>query len=386
MYSRGILSYSKFSYFTAFDTTTTVLSTAATAGIVIAVLLFLAVVIGGVLICYYYKKRKEKEARDNLPLQKSQPANKRLTNGHLFKDSKIRDSKTTLQTPNATPLKPQNGDVKINMDDIIGIRREDSICLSMTSRGPSILPGQSETESRNGPAPVEEPEKVRDLFNNTIEESDHETTLASTFLPISPAEKQLLNFSPRDIAEKEARNKEEKEDIDMDDIDDELGLPRLSRAAFTPVTTPEPATLPTLIYKKLENESETEDERTADGIKKVKLKKRKKKIRVTSAKGNVKGAKPKSATKQKTAKGKEFPFLERIKKQDSESIQMEVQPRLESQQSTAPRLESQQSAAKLIGTKSPEKAPENTAKSNEVTRARVREGQGTPAGSKTSKR
>ena len=358
--------------FAAFDTSSTVISTAATAGIIIAVLVLVAIVVTGVVLCYYYKKRKEKEARDKLPVKKSEPANKRLANGHLFKDTKVRDANmNNLQTPSKT----QNGDVKINLDDIAGIRREDSICISMTSRGPSVMPGQSETESRNGPAPVEEPEKVTDLSTTIIDESDHETTFASTFLPISPAEKQLLNFSPRDIAEKEAKNKEIKEDLDMDEIDDELGLPRLSRAAFTPVGTPEPAPLPTLKYKKLEHVSDTEEERRPDGIKKVKLKK-KKKIRVTSAKGSVKGARPKSATKQKTGRGKEFPFLERIKKQDTESIQTEVPLR----------LESQQSAAKLIGTNSPDKAPEIIPDSKEVTRARVREGQGTPAVSKTSKR
>lgn len=330
-------------------------------------LLFIALIVCGALVIWHYKKRTEKDARDKLPLQKSQPANKRLANGDMFKDSKRKDSNT--------PKVAQNGDVKINMDDISGsIRREDSICLSVASRGPSVLPQLSETASRNGPAPVEEPEKVNDITNSAIEESDLETTLASTFLPISTADKQLLNFSPRDIEEKEKENKK-KEEIDMDDIDDELGLPRLSRAAFTPVVDPEPAPLPVLIFKKPEVETESEEERTKDGIKKVKLKKIKKKHRVTSAKGRVKSARPKSATKQKTGKGKEFPFLERIKKEEKEkdSTLIEVKPL----------SENRQSAAKLIGTKTPDKAPDSN---DEVKRARVREGQSTPADIKTSKR
>ena len=378
--------------FSAYDTSSTVLSTAATAGIIIAVLILIAIVVAAFLIWYYYKKRKEKEARDKLPLQKSQPANKKLANGELYKNGHVpsRESKT--------PRRMQNGDVKINMDarmdDIASIRREDSICLSMASRGPSVLPGQSETASRNGPAPVEEPEKVNE---SAVDESDHDTTLASTFLPISPAEKQLLNFSPRDIAEKQAKLEKEEKEIDMDDIDDELGLPRLSRAAFTPVIDPEPAPLPTLIYKKPEVETESEEERTKDGIKKVKLKKKKKK-RVTSAKDNLKGTRPKSATKQKTGKFKEFPFLERIKKQESECNTPIIEVK--------PRAESEQSAAKLIGAKSPgraiepvkapspEKVPdanekdanEQDANEKEVKRARVREGQSTPASRKRSKR
>ena len=368
--------------FSAYDTTSTVLSTAATAGIIIAVLILVAIVVSAFLIWYYYKKRKEKEARDKLPLQKSQPANKKLANGELYKNGNVpRESKT--------PKRVQNGDVKINMDarmdDITSIRREDSICLSMASRGPSVLPGLSESASRNGPAPVEEPEKVNE---SAIEESDNETTLASTFLPISPLEKQLLNFSPRDIAEKQAKlSKKEENEIDMDDIDDELGLPRLSRAAFTPVIDPEPVPLPTLIYKKPEVETESEEERTKDGIKKVKLKKKKKK-RVTSAKDNLKGTRPKSATKQKTGKGKEFPFLERIKRQESESNTPIIEVK--------PRAESEQSAAKLIGAKSPGRAPESEkpptpekvpdSNDKEVKRARVREGQSTPADRKNSKR
>ena len=373
----------------AYDTTSTVLSTAATAGIIIAVLILIAIVVAAFLIWYYYKKRKEKEARDQLPLQKSQPANKKLANGELYKNGHV------PRAESKTPRRMQNGDVKINMDarmdDIASIRREDSICLSMASRGPSVLPGQSlESASRNGPAPVEEPEKVNE---NAIDESDNETTLASTFLPISPAEKQLLNFSPRDVAEKQAKlsEKEEKE-IDMDDIDDELGLPRLSRAAFTPVIDPEPAPLPTLIYKKPEVETESEEERTKDGIKKVKLKKKKK--RVKSAKDNLKGARPKSATNKKTGKLKEFPFLERIKKQESECNTPIIEVK--------PRAESEQSAAKLIGAKSPGRAlepekppspeivpsPEKVPDANEkeVKRARVREGQSTPASRKNSKR
>lgn len=275
----------------------------------------------GLLIWYYYKKRKEREAIDKLPLQKAHPANKRLTNGDLYRDGKIRDSKTPAT---------MNGDVKVTIDTDPSIRRENSIHISMASRGGSGMGALESEPPKVGPAPVEEPEKVNQMSDDVIVENENEAALASTFLPRTPDEKNLMNFTDEEIKEierKDAEKRKEKEedDFDMDDIDDELGLPRLSRA-FTPVIQPEEATLPTLAYKKkVEESEESDDDKRADGIKKVKLKKSiKKKKRVHSSKHR-----PRSSANLRIDSFKETPFLERLKKTEAEKADLDQREKIE---------------------------------------------------------
>jgi hypothetical protein len=323
---------------------------ASAAGLAVGLILLIIIIVCAALIWHYYKKRKQQEI-DKMPLQKTQPANKRLVNGDLYRDGKIAGSKT----PRA-----MNGDARLNMEDEMGIRRENSIHISMTSRGGSGLGGLDGIERRSGVAPVEEPE-VNYISDDVIIESENEATLASTFLPISTDEKNELHFTDEEIKaieRKSAENKKEDKDsgFDMDDIDDELGLPRLSRA-FTPVIQPEEATLPSIAYKKkIETETESDDEKRADGIKKVKLKKHKKKKRVRSAKENIKGARVNSGTKSRTISMRETPFLERIKKQESENAEKEHREKLEREMKEI---------------------------ENEVIKARVSQGYSTPATNKS---
>ena len=294
----------------------------------------------GVLIWYYYKKRKEKERLDKLPIQKAQPANKKLVNGGMFKDVKIRQPSRNSKTPRTmtgtlTPVFT-NGDVKVNIDTDPGIRRENSICISVQSRGAPGY-GDLEQERKVGPAPVEEPEKVNEIKDDTIIESDNEVTLASTFLPISPHEKNILNYTDDDIKAIAKKDKLRLEDVDnevddMDKIDDELGLPRLS-GAFTPVIRPEEIpTLPPVSYRKSAetNVEEVKDDKTPAGIVKVKLKKHKKKKRVTSSKSNLKGSPPKSPIKGMLECPKDStPFLDRIKRTEEEKAQLEQKEKVE---------------------------------------------------------
>ncbi|XP_053400845.1 uncharacterized protein LOC128557479 isoform X1 [Mercenaria mercenaria] len=326
---------------------------ASAAGLAVGLLLLIIIIVCGVLLWYYYKKRKQREV-DKLPLQKAQPANKRLVNGDLYRDGRVTGSKT----PRA-----MNGDVKVNVEDELGVRRENSIHISMTSRGGSGL-GGLDGDRRQGVAPVEEPE-VNYISDDVIIESENEATLASTFLPISTDEKNELHFTDEEIKaiEKKSFQKEEKDSgFDMDEIDDELGLPRLSRA-FTPVIQPEEATLPTIAYKKInDTETESDDERRADGIKKVKLKKHgKKKKRVRSAKENVKGVRVKSGSKTRSSSVRETPFLDRLKKQETETAEREHREKIEREMKEI---------------------------ENEVIKARVSQGNSTPATikSKSSRR
>lgn len=314
-----------------YDSSSTVISTASAVGATLGVIFIIVIILCGVLVWYYYKKRKEREAIEKLPLQKAHPANKRLTNGDLYRDGRLRDSKT----PGT-----MNGDCKVNIDFDPAIRRENSIHISMASRGGSgmgALEGPEPT-MKIGPAPVEEPEKVNvnHISDDVIIESENEAALASTFLPRTPDERNELHFTDAEIREIERKDaeakrkakEEEDEEFNMDEIDDELGLPRLSRA-FTPVMQPEEATLPSLAYKKrIEEETDSDDDIRADGIKKVKLKKRgKKKRRVLSSKG-LKN-RPKSALKPKAESFRETPFLERIKKVDSEKAELEHREKIE---------------------------------------------------------
>ncbi|XP_053400846.1 uncharacterized protein LOC128557479 isoform X2 [Mercenaria mercenaria] len=123
---------------------------ASAAGLAVGLLLLIIIIVCGVLLWYYYKKRKQREV-DKLPLQKAQPANKRLVNGDLYRDGRVTGSKT----PRA-----MNGDVKVNVEDELGVRRENSIHISMTSRGGSGL-GGLDGDRRQGVAPVEEPELAK---------------------------------------------------------------------------------------------------------------------------------------------------------------------------------------------------------------------------------
>lgn len=345
-YRRAAEAFIYFSLFKAYDTSSTVISIASAAGIAIGLLLLIGIIVCGALIWYYYKKRKQREI-DKLPLQKPQPANKRLVNGDLYRDGR----KTGSKTPRA-----MNGDVKVNIEEDLGIRRENSIHISMTSRGGSGLGGLEGGDRKQGVAPVEEPE-VNYVSDDVIIESENEGALASTFLPITPDERHELHFTDEEIKEIERKSaqKDETEDVfDMDEIDDELGLPRLSRA-FTPVIQPEEATLPTITYKKkAETETESDEERRADGIKKVKLKKNvKKKKRVRSAKENVKGVRPSSSSKSHSIRA--TPFLERIKQQEAENTEKEQRDRVEKEMKEI---------------------------ENEVIKARVSQGASTPATNK----
>lgn len=282
------------------------------------------IIFSAILIWYYYKKRKEREAIDKLPLQKAHPANKRLTNGDLYRDGKLRDSKT----PGA-----MNGDVKVNLETDPAIRRENSIHISMTSRGGSGFGGLEGPEPMKiGPAPVEEPEKVNQISDDVIIETENEAALASTFLPRTPDERNELIFTDEEIKEIERKDAEKRKaddddnEFDMDDIDDELGLPRLSRA-FTPVIQPEEATLPSIAYKKriIEESEESDDEKRPDGVRKVKLKKHaKRKKRVLSSKHR-----PKSGHKSRSESFKETPFLERLRKVETEKADLEQREKIE---------------------------------------------------------
>lgn len=308
---------------TAYDTSSTVISTASAVGITLGILLLVTIIFSCTIIGYYYKKRKERDAIDKLPLQRAHPANKRLTNGDLYRDGKIRDSKT----PGT-----MNGDVRVALETDPSVRRENSIHISMTSRGGSGMGGVEPEPKKIGPAPVEEPEKVNEMSDEAIIETENEAALASTFLPRTPDERTEMHFTDEEIkeierkdAEKRKKDDEEEDEFDMDDIDDELGLPRLSRA-FTPVIQPEEATLPTLAYKKkLEESEESDDEKRADGIKKVRLKKHgKKKKRVLSSKHR-----PKSGARLRPDSFKETPFLERIKKTEAEKAELEQREKIE---------------------------------------------------------
>lgn len=245
-------------------------------------------------------------------MQKPQPANTRLVNGDLYRDG----GKRILRTPRI-----MNGDVKLNLEADPEIRRENSIHISMTSRGGSGFGGLDGGDRKHGVAPVEEPEVIY-ISDDVIIESENEAALASTFLPITPDERNVLHFTDEEIKaieRKSAQQQEDKDDeFDMDDVDDELGLPRLSRA-FTPIIQQEePPSLPTIAYKKkVETDTESVEEVRADGIKKVKLKKKVKKKRVKSTKGNIKGVRPKSIL-NKADTVRETPFLERLKLQDAE--------------------------------------------------------------------
>lgn len=301
------------------------ISTASAAGIAVGLLLLIIIIVCGVLIWYYYKKRKQRDL-EKAPLQKAHPANKRLANGSVF------DGKGS-KTPRA-----MNGDAtKVHIETDPSIRRENSIHISMTSRQGSGM-GGLDGERHGAPAPVEDPE-VNYLSDDIIVESETEEVEASpphesTFLPITPSERHELHFTDDEIKEIERRSAAQRNEVepvenDMDRIDDELGLPRLSRA-FTPIIQPEEPTLPPVAFrKKNETETESEDDRRPDGIKKVKLKKKQKKKRVHSSKGNVKGFRP-SPTKQLRAESmRETPFLERIKKQEHEKAELDQKEKLE---------------------------------------------------------
>jgi len=290
----------------------------------LGVLFIVIILIVALLIWYYYKKRKEREAIDKLPLQRAHPANKRLTNGDLYRDGKLRDSKSRGT---------QNGDVKVQMETDPSIRRENSIHISMASRGGSGFGSLEGPETMKiGPAPVEEPEKVNQISDEVIIENENEAALASTFLPRTPDERSGLHYTDAEIKEierkdAEARNDDDDDEFDMDDIDDELGLPRLSRA-FTPVIQPEEATLPSIAFKKkIEESDETDDDKRADGIRKVKLKKKaKKKRRVMSSKHH----RPKSSgTKPRAESFKETTFLDRLRKADSEKVELVQREKIE---------------------------------------------------------
>ncbi|KAL4230763.1 hypothetical protein ACF0H5_011138 [Mactra antiquata] len=311
---------------TAFDTSSTVLSTASAAGIAVGLLLLIIIIVCGVLIWYYYKKRKQRDS-EKAPLQKAHPANKRLANGSVFVEGKGRGSRTP---------RIMNGDTKYHIETDPGIRRENSIHISMTSRQGSGLNGL-DGDKKHDVAPVEEPE-VNYLSDDVIVESETEVEEPSaphesTFLPITPHERSELHFTDDEIRAIERRsaaqnNAIEEVDNDMDRIDDELGLPRLSRA-FTPIIQPEEPTLPLVAYKKKETDTDTDDGKRPDGIKKVKLKKKVKKKRVQSAKGNIKGVRPGSMSKSRCESMRETPFLERIKKQEQEKTELEQREKLE---------------------------------------------------------
>jgi len=310
-----------------------VVSTASAVGATLGTFFLLAaIVVGGLIVYYYHKRKREEIENDKLPLSKAHPANIRLTNGDLYRDS-IRKSKHSNNFRDSKTPGTISRDVKINVDEDPGVRRENSIFLTMSSRGGSGM-GPLETplpESARGRSvvPVEEPEKV----NDTIAESEVEADaiLASTFLPISPDQRTDLNFTDDEIKEIERaaerekeKNKDKEDEFDMDEIDDELGLPRLSRA-FTPVYQPEEATLPAISYRKNEVITDTDDDLRPDGIKKVKVKKHTKK-RVRSSKLKRVG----SGSKQiRDMMQSETPFLERVKKVEAERADLEHRAKLE---------------------------------------------------------
>ncbi|KAH3834042.1 hypothetical protein DPMN_107360 [Dreissena polymorpha] len=320
----------------------TVISTASAVGVAIGVIILFLILVCACLIYLYYRKRKEKEAEaDRLPLSKAHPANIRLKNSDLYRESLRKREKPTLMTETKSNG-AVNGDVKLDIDKDPGIQRENSIYFTMNSRGGSGM-GPLETPNiRPGSvAPVEEPDKVNNPADQTIAESEFETTaadavLASTFLPISPDDHAELNYTDAEIreierkAEKEKEKDNEKDEFDMDEIDDELGLPRLSRA-FTPVAQPqpEPATLPSIAYKKQVDDTGSLDDTREDGIKKVKVKKHlRKKKRALSSRESLQDRLA-SAMGRAESFNKETPFLERIKKMDKEKAELEQKAQLE---------------------------------------------------------